>query len=62
VEPESSDVVKSRVLRRGETLHSLAAQEYGDPSRWRHIAAANGITNPRNVRPGTSLTIPTLAE
>lgn len=62
VEPESSDVVKSRVLRRGETLHSLAAQEYGDPARWRHIALANGITNPRTVRPGTSLTIPKLAE
>lgn len=61
-EPESSDVVKSRVLRRGETLHGLAAEEYGDPAKWRHIATANGITNPRMVPPGTALTIPKLAE
>ncbi|MBL7494825.1 LysM peptidoglycan-binding domain-containing protein [Frankia sp. CNm7] len=59
-EPHSADVVKSRVLRRGDTLHSLAAEEYGDPGLWREIARANRIANPLRVRPGTVLTIPRL--
>jgi len=50
----------SRVLRRGDTLHDIAAQEYGDPGRWREIARANKITNPMRVGPGTVLTIPRL--
>jgi Contractile injection system tube protein/LysM domain len=59
-ELHSADVVKTRVVARGDTLHSLAAQEYNDPSLWRHIARANGIVNPRSVLPGTVLTIPKL--
>jgi nucleoid-associated protein YgaU len=59
-ELHSSDVTKTRTVRRHETLHSLAAQEYNDPSLWRHIAKANGIINPRDVRPGMVLTIPKL--
>ena len=51
---------KSRQVRRGDTLQSLAAEEYGDPRQWRHIAVANGIVNPRDLRPGTVLTIPKL--
>jgi len=59
-ELHSADVVKTREVRRGDTLHSLAAEEYGDPGLWRHIARANGIVNPRDPRPGTVLTIPKL--
>jgi hypothetical protein len=59
-EMNSADVVKSRVVRRHDTLHSIAAEEYGDPGQWRHIAGANGIVNPRTVRPGMVLTIPKL--
>jgi nucleoid-associated protein YgaU len=33
---------------------------YGDASRWKLIARANGISNPRTVRPGTIVTIPKL--
>jgi len=60
-EMNSADVVKTRVVRRNDTLHSLAAEEYRDPSRWRHIASANGIVNPRNLEPGMVLTIPKLS-
>src|SRR5262249_48343471 len=35
---ESSDHIKTRLLRRGDTLSSLAAAEYGDPGLWRPIA------------------------
>jgi hypothetical protein len=57
-ELHSADVDKTWTVRRNDTLHSIAAAEYGDPRRWRHIAAANGIVNPRDLRPGTALTIP----
>ncbi|WP_293095423.1 LysM peptidoglycan-binding domain-containing protein [Moorena sp. SIOASIH] len=48
------------VVRRGETLSSIAGEEYNDPSVWREIAKANGITNPRHLTPGQVLTIPVL--
>lgn len=56
----SPDVAKERVVRRGETLVSLAAEEYADAGQWRRIAAANGILNPRRLTPGQVLTVPPL--
>ncbi|MBO1351108.1 MAG: LysM peptidoglycan-binding domain-containing protein [Hormoscilla sp. GUM202] len=49
-----------RIVRRGETLSSIAYQEYDDPSLWREIARINGIDNPRNLQPGQRLVIPVL--
>ncbi len=57
---ESADVTKTRMLRRGDTLASLAAEEYGDPALWRPIAAGNRIDNPLRVEPGDVLVIPPL--
>jgi nucleoid-associated protein YgaU len=59
-EPHSADVAKTRVVRRNDTLQSIAAEEYNDPSLWRLIARANAIVNPRDLRPGTLLAIPKL--
>jgi len=59
-ELHSSDVAKRRQLRRTDTLQSIAAEEYNDPTLWRPIAKANGIVNPRDIRPGMTLTIPKL--
>lgn len=56
----SADVAKTRQVRRNDTLHSLADEEYNEPGLWRHIARANGIVNPRDLKPGTVLTIPKL--
>lgn len=58
---ESADVAKTRVVRRGDTLTSIAGEEYDDPALWRAIATANGIDNPRQIPPGTVLTIPELS-
>lgn len=57
---ESSDHAKTHVVRRGETLSSIAAREYGDPGQWRVIAASNGISDPMSIRPGQRLGLPAL--
>jgi len=60
VKRSSPDVAKARVVKRGETLSSIAAEEYNDPALWRPIAELNGIHNPRRVDPGQVLAIPPL--
>lgn len=59
---ESSDVAKTRVIKRGETLSSIAATEYRDPRLWRPIAMENDIDDPINLIPGSVLLIPTLGD
>jgi len=59
-ELHSADVAKTRQVRRNDTLQSIAAEEYNDPSLWRLIARANGIVNPRELAPGMILAIPKL--
>jgi nucleoid-associated protein YgaU len=59
---ESSDVAKTWVVKRGETLSGIAAEEYRDPGLWRPIAAENGIDDPLSIGPGTVLLIPTLRQ
>lgn len=54
----SADVAKVWTVRRGQTLASIAAQEYADASRWRDIAAANGIDDPLALAPGSTILLP----
>jgi nucleoid-associated protein YgaU len=56
----SADVAKTWLVRRGQTLATIAAQEYLDPANWRDIAAANGIDDPLALAPGTTLLLPAL--
>jgi hypothetical protein len=49
-----------RIVRRGETLSSIAYEEYGDPALWRVIADENRLQNPRQLAPGLVLTVPPL--
>ena len=56
----SADHTKTRVVRRGDTLPSIAATEYGDARAWRPIADANRIENPRRLEPARVLLIPPL--
>jgi Contractile injection system tube protein/LysM domain len=42
----------------GETLDRISAKYYGDSTRWRAIANANGVTDPLALRTGSLLTIP----
>jgi nucleoid-associated protein YgaU len=61
-EGTSPDVEKRYVVRAGETLSSIAGAVYRDPTLWRQVALANGITDPRFVPPGSVLTVPRLEE
>jgi nucleoid-associated protein YgaU len=47
-------------VRDGDSLTSIAYSAYGDPTRWRTIAEANGIDDPMRLRRGRELTIPRL--
>ncbi len=58
----SSDITKSRIVNDGDSLWSIAAAEYGDPKKWRLIADANDIDNPRLLEAGDELTIPRTKE
>jgi nucleoid-associated protein YgaU len=42
----------------GDSLASLAWQEYGDPALWRALALANGVDDPMRLASGTSLLVP----
>jgi hypothetical protein len=56
--PQSPDHAKMRLVKRGETLHSIAAMEYDDASEWRRIADANKIVDPMRLEPGMELLVP----
>jgi hypothetical protein len=58
--PTSGSVggLRSRVLVSGDTLQSVAHQEYGKPGLWRRLADLNGIDDPMRVAPGTVLHLP----
>lgn len=56
----SPDLEKTWVVRRGDTLSSIAAAIYRAPGEWRAIAKANGIQDPRALEPGRVLTLPRL--
>jgi hypothetical protein len=47
-------------VRDGDTLPSISYQAYGDATRWRVIAEANGVDNPLHLRRGAALSVPKL--
>jgi nucleoid-associated protein YgaU len=57
---QSSDVAKQRIVKRGDTLSSIAAEEYLDAALWRPIAEQNGLDDPSNLKPGMLLLVPTV--
>lgn len=56
----SADTASVREVTGDETLWLIADEEYGDPGKWRRIAEANDLENPRDLRPGQRLTVPEL--
>ena len=56
----SADRTKQWIFKKGDTLQKIAAQEYGDPNKWRPIAEANNIDNPLTIPVGRALKVPAL--
>jgi hypothetical protein len=48
---------RTRVTTAGDSLQSIAHQEYGNPGMWRKLAELNGIDDPLRVAAGTTLFI-----
>jgi len=57
---QSADFSKVHVVAGDETLSAIAGRLYDDPAQWRPIAVANGIADPRAIRPGDALRVPAL--
>jgi hypothetical protein len=58
----SADHRQAREVRAGDRLSSIAAEEYGDPKKWRPIADANSLDDPTQLEPGRLLVIPALSK
>lgn len=56
----SPDRTKGQTLHEGVQLWNIADAEYDDPSKWREIAKANGITNPLDIYAGMKIKIPAI--
>ena len=57
---ESPDTTKYRTVTQGDALWSMAVKEYGMADRWRLIASANGLSNPRRLRAGERIVLPSI--
>ncbi|MCD6482269.1 MAG: LysM peptidoglycan-binding domain-containing protein [Candidatus Izimaplasma sp.] len=55
---QSADRTKERVVREGDQLWNLSYEEYDDSNYWRKIASANNISNPRKLKTGQAIIIP----
>jgi hypothetical protein len=54
--------IRSYLVRDGDSLPSIAYAEYGDATRWRDIAEANGIDDPLRVPRGRALSVPRITD
>lgn len=54
----TEDQYRQYKLKENEELTNVAYREYNDPTRWRDVAYANNIDNPRMVQSGMILNIP----
>jgi len=56
----SPDFTKAYVVKEGDTLGGIAASFYDSAQKWRPIALANALANPRAIAAGQELQIPSL--
>jgi len=60
-ELETDPEFTTRLVKRGDSLGSIANEVYRDPARWRVIAEANQIDDPRHLTIGLRLAIPKIS-
>lgn len=58
----SADVTHVLTVKAGDTLPLLCCQVYGASERYPGVAAANGLTDFRDLRPGSQLVFPPLGD
>jgi hypothetical protein len=58
---QSADHRKSRLVKHGDRIDSIASEELEDSAMWRMIADANGLKDPRCLQVGQRLSIPAIA-
>jgi hypothetical protein len=58
--PQTADYTKEHIVGDRETLSAIAAALYGQPQLWRPIAIYNDIADPRSIRTGQRLKVPSL--
>ncbi len=56
--PAPAPPPQTYVVKSGDTLWDIAQRFYGNPNKYRLIAAANNLTNPHVITPGQKLAIP----
>jgi len=54
--------IRSHVVVDGDSLQGVAHRVYGDATKWRSIAEANGIDDPMALRRGMVISIPVLRD
>jgi nucleoid-associated protein YgaU len=47
-------------VRSGDRIDNIAGDEYRDATKWRPIAEANNLDDPKQLEPGRILIIPAL--
>ena len=57
---QSADRTKERTIKEGEQLFAISQREYGTPDNWRLIAKENNINNPRKLKTGQKIVIPSV--
>jgi LysM repeat protein len=56
----SSYPAQTYTVREGDSLSGIASAVWNDPSKWRVLAEANEISNPRVLEPGQALIVPAI--
>lgn len=55
---EATKKVKLYVVKSGDTLGKISSKMLGSATKWKEIAKANNITNPKHLKVGMTLQIP----
>jgi nucleoid-associated protein YgaU len=56
----TADFTKVHVVKQGETIDRIAAERYDNPLVWRVLAVANRLDDPRALKAGQELVVPSL--
>lgn len=59
-EETETKAVKTYVVQSGDTLGKISSKIFGTTTKWKKIAEANNITNPKHLKVGMTLKVPEL--